>query len=123
MSNPFDDLESDDGRDDEPAVGSVSDSTPETDRRPSAEPTGETDPSESGPSFEYSEVRQKPLYARASEWDAFEKNLRTTIAPKLAEADVVDEETREVHNAVLKLANEEPERVAEILLEERRQSK
>jgi len=41
---------------------------------------------------------------------------------KLAEADVIDEETREIHDAVLRLANEEPERIAELVLEERRQT-
>lgn len=140
MSNPFDDLESGDegndesttdvttaDEDDEPAAkqataDSVADSTPTQTSTPAAESTQETDPSETGPAFEYSEVRQKPLYARGSTWDDFEKTFRTTIAPKLAEADVVDEETRELHDALVQLGNEQPERIAEIMLEARRNS-
>jgi len=45
-----------------------------------------------------------------------------TIVPTLAEAGLLDEETREIHDAVLRLANEQPERIAELVLEERRQS-
>ncbi|MFC4440016.1 MULTISPECIES: hypothetical protein [Natrialbaceae] len=80
-----------------------------------------TPPADSGPAFEYSTVRQRPLYARSETWDDFEKTLRTSITPTLAEEDVVDEETREIHDAVLRLAASEPERVAELVLEARRQ--
>ncbi|UHQ98837.1 hypothetical protein HYG81_23955 (plasmid) [Natrinema zhouii] len=126
MSNPFDDLESDEGADDE----SESDVTPvreepavaKPDPEPIQEEPIETDPADAGPAFEYSEVRQKPIYARGETWDEFEKTFRTTIAPQLAESGVVDEETREAHDALLKLAIEQPERVAEIMLEARRQS-
>lgn len=142
MSNPFDDLQNDDQEDTDeseteetPSNGQGDAQTsptsedavaPEPDPEPTREtpeqPTDETDPADAGPAFEYSEVRQKPLYARGSTWDEFEKNFRTTIAPKLAEADVVDEETRELHDALVQLGNEQPERVAEIMLETRRQS-
>ncbi|MDQ2052661.1 hypothetical protein RBH26_19580 [Natronolimnohabitans sp. A-GB9] len=79
-------------------------------------------PAEIGPAFEYSDVQQKPFYARSETVDEFENAIRTTIVPKLAEASVLDEQTREIHDAVLRLANEHPERVAELVLEERRQS-
>ncbi|WP_306061690.1 hypothetical protein [Natronococcus wangiae] len=149
MSNPFDDLKEDDDSDDdlegngetvgdESTSGSVA-SEPEvtqetppsspdpnpgsqstvTTERQSREPTP---PSESGPAFEYSEVRQRPLYARSETWDDFEKTLRTSIAPSLAEEDVFDEETREIHDAVLRLAAAEPEQIAELVLEARRRS-
>ncbi|THE65852.1 hypothetical protein D8Y22_05560 [Salinadaptatus halalkaliphilus] len=78
-------------------------------------------PAESGPAFEYSDVQQKPFYARSETVDQFESVIRTIIVPKLAQAEVLDEETREIHDAVLRLANEQPERVAELVLEERRQ--
>ncbi|THE64003.1 hypothetical protein D8Y22_14855 [Salinadaptatus halalkaliphilus] len=54
---------------------------------------------------------------RANTWDDFEKKLKTSIGPFLAENDIVDEETRELHDAVLRLAVEEPERVGELVLE------
>lgn len=79
-------------------------------------------PAETGPAFEYSEVKQKPFYARTETVNDFENAIRTTIVPKLAEAEVIDEETREIHDAVLRLAAERPERVAELVLEERRRS-
>ena len=85
-------------------------------------PDESVSPAETGPAFEYSEVKQKPFYARTETVNEFENHIRTTIVPRLAEAEVLDEETREIHDAVLRLANERPERVAELVLEERRQS-
>jgi hypothetical protein len=79
-------------------------------------------PAETGPAFEYSEVQQKPFYARTETVNQFENEIRMTIVPTLAEAGLLDEETREIHDAVLRLANEQPERIAELVLEERRQS-
>ncbi|ELY51000.1 hypothetical protein [Natronolimnohabitans innermongolicus] len=110
-------------------AGSPSDSDSSSiDEEPDARPderdvaSGESDPAESGPAFEYSDVQQKPFYAREETVNQFENAIRTTIVPNLAEASVLDEETREIHDAVLRLANEEPERIAELVLEERRQS-
>lgn len=149
MSNPFDDLESGEngagsGSEDEdssnagndvsttttePAAepttdtasaSAVDESTPT--REPAPEPKTESSPADSGPAFEYSEVRQKPLYARDETWTEFEKTLRTTISPQLAEAGVLDEETREIHDAVLRLAVANPDEVADLLLEARRES-
>lgn len=106
----------------EPAVD------PSHDTASAAESTTDTadepeSPAETGPAFEYSEVKQKPFYARTETVNEFENAIRTTIIPTLAEADVIDEETREIHDAVLRLANEEPERIAELVLEERRQAR
>ncbi|PCR88644.1 hypothetical protein [Natrinema ejinorense] len=126
MSNPFDDLESEDddtAPDTTPRKGpSESEDVAGSDPEREIADTLESDPSETGPAFEYSAVRQKPLYARGETWDEFEKTFRTTIAPKLAEADVVDEETRELHDALVKLGIEQPERIAELMLEARRDS-
>ncbi len=85
-------------------------------------PDESVSPAETGPAFEYSEVQQKPFYARTETVTEFENQIRTTIIPKLAEAGVLDEESREIHDAILRLANEQPERVAELVLEERRQA-
>lgn len=129
MSNPFDDLEAETAE--SPNVEDDEGTTEAASADKSVEPTAAEDadavestpvsPAESGPAFEYDAVRQRPLYARGETWDAFEKKLRTTIAPALAREDVVDEETREIHDAVLRLATEEPERIAELVLEARRE--
>ncbi|NKE36596.1 hypothetical protein GWG54_12350 [Natronococcus sp. JC468] len=129
MSNPFDDLEAETAE--SPNVEDDAETPDAASADKSVEPTAAEDadavestpvsPAESGPAFEYDAVRQRPLYARGETWDAFEKKLRTTIAPALAREDVVDEETREIHDAVLRLATEEPERIAELVLEARRE--
>ncbi|MDG5819791.1 hypothetical protein [Natronococcus sp. A-GB7] len=128
MSNPFDDLEAETAEspnvEDEGTTeaASVDESLePSTEESASAVESTPASPAESGPAFEYDAVRQRPLYARGETWDAFEKKLRTTITPTLAREDVVDEETREIHDAVLRLATEEPERIAELVLEARRE--
>jgi hypothetical protein len=142
MSNPFDDLDGDDvtgtekpgSTGEEPTTAEESttegDSTgraaaASADTEPAAAAELEAEPSspgESGPAFEYSSVRQRPLYARGETWDSFERTLRTTIGPALAEADVLDEETREIHDAILRLAVSEPERVTELVLDARREA-
>ncbi|MFC6768848.1 hypothetical protein [Natrinema soli] len=150
MSNPFDDLKEDETdtsesedsidsesrtdskrTDEQPSVAesaasSIHDSSPsETSvEGESADATSDEplSPAETGPAFEYSEVKQKPFYARTETVNQFENEIRMTIVPKLAEAGLLDEETREIHDAVLRLANEQPERIAELVLEERRQS-
>ncbi|MFU8869116.1 hypothetical protein [Natronococcus sp.] len=129
MSNPFDDLEGEAAE--SPNTGDDEGTTEAASADESLESAAEEDanavesmpasPAESGPAFEYDAVRQRPLYARGETWDAFEKKLRTTITPTLAREDVVDEETREIHDAVLRLATEEPERIAELVLEARRE--
>ncbi|MFD1527327.1 MULTISPECIES: hypothetical protein [Halobacteriales] len=116
MSNPFDDLESD-------ADSSSESDSDDTHREQSSDkPTRETEESAGteGPPFEYSEVRQRPLYARGETWDNFDDALGITIIPELRKAGIRDEEKREIHDAVLRLASEEPERVAELIEEERK---
>ncbi|MFB1064526.1 hypothetical protein [Natrinema sp. H-ect4] len=150
MSNPFDDLKDDETDTSESEDSNDSESRTDsnrTDKQPSVaessassiheESASETSvegessdatsdeplsPAETGPAFEYSEVKQKPFYARTETVNQFENEIRMTIVPTLAEAGLLDEETREIHDAVLRLANEQPERIAELVLEERRQS-
>lgn len=133
-ANPFDDLgavEEDD------ATQEPSDPSPEastespTDSTQSAEtsPVETSQPSEasetesaevSGPSFEYSEVRQRPLYARGETWDEFEDAIGISVVPELRRQGIRDEEKREIHDAVLTLAAEDPERLVEIIADRRR---
>lgn len=109
-SNPFDDLDSDDDggteTKDEPESKSVPESTSATQtstepHQTSAEPKS---PSDAGPGFEFSEVRQKPLYARDKTWDELEDKLGIRVTPELRRMEIRDEETREVHDAILKVA-------------------
>ncbi|AHG01790.1 hypothetical protein HALLA_00435 (plasmid) [Halostagnicola larsenii XH-48] len=111
-NNPFDDLDSDDDGIDtksetesesapessSPTQTSTQSTEPQT---PSAEPKS---PSDAGPGFEYSEVRQKPLYARDKTWDELEDKLGIQVTPELRRMEIRDEETREVHDAILKVA-------------------
>ncbi|MFD1562519.1 hypothetical protein ACFR99_02920 [Haloarchaeobius amylolyticus] len=150
MSNPFDDLKADDEGSAASDAATEPDSQPESPEPEDGDPAAEmptsnpadelitepeselettettsdesVSPAETGPAFEYSEVQQKPFYARAETVTEFENQIRTTIVPTLAEAGVLDEESREIHDAILRLANEQPERVAELVLEERRQA-
>ncbi|WP_243645246.1 hypothetical protein [Natrarchaeobius chitinivorans] len=146
--NPFDDLESGgagetttdsgvsetatsgttaDSSAPEPAANEPTDhSTPSTN---SAEPSnGEqtqpdetASPADAGPAFEYSEVRQKPLYARGETWDELEDQLGITVTPELRRMGIRDEETREVHDALLKVVlehiDEVPDRIRDTRVE------
>lgn len=136
-ANPFDDLgavESDEtgqgagqGTSEsshEPPAKSEPDVPPEEDS-PEATPTRSANESEterSGPAFEYSEVRQRPLYARGDTWDEFEDAVGITVVPELRRRGIRDEEKREIHDAVLTLAAEDPERLVEIIAERRHRS-
>lgn len=134
--NPFDDLGSidDEESDEDPSATTADDSAsdpPETSGEsarsdgspPSTDPTrDESTDDVSGPPFEYSEVRQRPLYARGEMWDEFEDAVGISVIPELRKEGVRDEEKREIHDAVLTLAVEDPERVVEIILERRRRS-
>lgn len=113
MSNPFDDLDSGDDESTETEDETASESAPESTtptqtstrstepQTPSAEPKS---PADAGPGFEYSEVRQKPLYARDKTWDELEDRLGIQVTPELRRMEIRDEETREVHDAILKVA-------------------
>lgn len=133
-ANPFDDLS---GVDNEDAGEEPSETPPESSSKPEAESTQpeeqspdkttlslesaqtESAASISGPPFEYSEVRQRPLYARGETWDEFEDAVGISVVPELRRQGIRDEEKREIHDAVLTLAVEEPERLVEIIAERR----
>lgn len=119
MTNPFDDLETDID-DEEPAshpepVESVEPTEPAEQR------TRETDDDDlSGPAFEYEEVRQRPLYARGETWDELEDELGITVTPELRRMGIRDEEKREIHDAVLKIALEHIDEIPNQIAAERR---
>jgi hypothetical protein len=132
-ANPFDDLgavEDDDTTQErsepspEPPTESPTESKQSAENssvetiQPSA-PSGSESADVSGPSFEYSEVRQRPLYARGETWDEFEDAIGISVVPELRRQGIRDEEKREIHDAVLTLAAEDPERLVEIIAERR----
>jgi hypothetical protein len=132
-ANPFDDLgavEDDDTTQERSEPSPEPPAEPPTESRESVEnssveTTRPSAPSESesadvsGPSFEYSEVRQRPLYARGETWDEFEDAIGISVVPELRRQGIRDEEKREIHDAVLTLAAEDPERLVEIIAERR----
>ncbi|MFB6270902.1 MAG: hypothetical protein ABEH83_13230 [Halobacterium sp.] len=64
------------------------------------------------PAFEYGEVKQSPLYARPAAWNALEDALDLEVVRALREAGIRNEEKRELHDAVLRVAAEHPEEIA-----------
>ncbi|GAA1333907.1 hypothetical protein GCM10009647_075270 [Streptomyces sanglieri] len=140
MSNPFDDLEADDtSTDDDPVEGdkasvdepgiedsseTVAETTAEpssstVDSNPSSVNQSDTTSSEAGPAFEYSAVRQRPLYARGETWDELEDELGITVTPELRRMGIRDEETREIHDAILKIAIEHSDEIPDQIGAER----
>ncbi|MDJ1434312.1 hypothetical protein [Halostagnicola sp. A-GB9-2] len=130
MSNPFDDLESNETEDtenkSEPNSSSNTATTTQTEPAQTEsvqETTTKSEPpEESGPGFEYSEVRQKPLYARDKTWDELEDKLGIRVTPELRRMEIRDEETREVHDALLKVALDHIDEVPEQILATREES-
>ena len=116
-ANPFDDL-SDVDSEPEQSTEESRESPSESSTEPADSQEASSDPA-SGPSFDYSEVRQRPLYARGETWDEFEDAIGISVVPELRRQGIRDEEKREIHDAVLTLAAEEPERLVEIIAERR----
>ncbi len=108
----------DDDVDSEPETEPKSESTktePETEPKPDA--TGDIHET----AFNYDEAKQSPIYARPSTWDEYDDALELDIERSLRKQDVRNASKRELHDATLRLAAENPELVAEKLLEARRQ--
>ncbi|WP_241211150.1 hypothetical protein [Halorubrum lacusprofundi] len=108
----------DDDDDLEPETESKSEPT-------TSEPEPESQPDATGDihetAFNYDEAKQSPIYARPSTWDEYDDALELDIERSLRKQDVRNASKRELHDATLRLAAENPELVAEKLLEARRQ--
>ena len=106
-----------------------SDPEPEPEPEPESEPADETtesddeqpDPTETGPAFPYSEVRQNPLYARNETWTEFEDKLDMELTPDLRKEGIRDDELREIHDIVLEVAIDHLDEFPERLKEKRRE--
>jgi len=114
----------------------ATDPTPEPEPEPESEPEPEPetdlgdggndelpDPTETGPAFPYSEVKQSPLYAREETWNDFTVAVDSELVPTLREEGIMDDELREIHDIVLEVAIDNLDEFPERLKEKRRQSK
>ncbi|ELY72074.1 hypothetical protein [Natrinema pallidum] len=81
----------------DPSEVDMGDSSDESDDEP-------VDPTETGPAFPYSEVKQSPLYAREDTWTEFEDQLDFVVTPELRRMGIRDDELREIHDVVLEIA-------------------
>lgn len=95
---------------------------PETDPEPEST-DGPVDPTEAGPAFPYSEVKQSPLYAREETWTEFEDKLDMELTPDLRKEGIRDDELREIHDIVLEVAIDHLDEFPERLKEKRRKSR
>lgn len=111
----FDDLE--DAVEEQDAERDVDDASNEP-----AEPEPETSESSGGldePAFPYEDVKQGPIYPRAESWTDFEDALALEITPYLHQEGVRNAEKREIHDAMVQLAVENPEELAEKVIDAR----
>lgn len=99
----------------------LADEPSEFDSSDEPEPVRERDPTETGPAFPYSDVRQNPLYARDETWTEFEDKLDMELTPDLREEGIRDDELREIHDIVLEVAIDHLDEFPERLKEKRRQ--
>jgi hypothetical protein len=88
----------------------------------SAPDEGEDDDSQdplSTPAFEAGNHLNHSVYVRDETWRAFEDTYDIELVPTLRQAGVDSLSKREFHDAALRLAQEEPERLAALLLDAR----
>ncbi len=107
---------------DEQAADSPGDAVPDssTDQNETSDEMSEATTSET-PAFEYGDVKQAPMYARPEAWTALEDTLDLDVVRTLREAGVRNEEKRELHDAVLRVAADHPDEIAEAVQEARRE--
>ena len=119
----FDDLDdamSDQSREDtdEPETTAVEETPTE---QPTAPPDDQSDPLIE-PAFEFSETTQIQFYPRERTHEEFEDALDIDVKRLLRERGIRNESGRELHEAVLRVAIENPTLVAQKLEEERTSS-
>lgn len=105
----------------EPEPMSTSEPQQSVENQSSDDSEQEPDPTEAGPAFPYSEVKQSPLYAREETWTEFEDKLDVELTPKLREEGIRDDELREIHDIVLEVAIDNLDVFPERLKEKRRE--
>jgi len=112
--------ESDDEPDAEPAATDADDESatePDADATTAPEPESDEPDDESGPAFDFDNDMQQSIYIRDETWSDFEDTVDFEIKRILREKGTKEVTGREIHDAVLRMATEDPERVAELFLE------
>lgn len=79
---------------------------------PEPEPEPESDP-RLEPSFPFDDALQRPLYARSESWDDFEDVCDFEVKRLLRDDGVKNVEGRELHDAALRIAADNPELLAD----------
>ncbi|GGL59722.1 hypothetical protein [Halocalculus aciditolerans] len=78
-----------------------------------------TEESADGPAFEFTNDLQRSIYPRPESWEALQDAIDFEVKRRLAERDIRDFTGREAHDAMVTLAAENPERLAELVLDAR----
>jgi len=102
----------------ESATASAEQSTPDSTAEAPETTDSEPDVSDA-PAFEYDDVKQSPPYARPEAWTALEDALDLDVVRSLRETGIRNEEKRELHDAVLRVAADHPDEIAEAVREAR----
>lgn len=90
----------------------------ETSADSALDPSTDVDTGPPGPAFPYEATAQTPIYPR-EETKADLDGLELDVRQQLLEHDVSELPKRELHDAILRAAIDEPERIAERILDER----
>lgn len=94
----------------------------ETDEAPDEDaPASTTAGGRNEPAFPFDESVQAQIYPRRSTHEAFEDFLDIDVKRHLRDRDIRNETGRELHEAVLQVAMEHPEEIAEELAEQRQE--
>jgi hypothetical protein len=96
----------------------ASEPDPESD---SVDQEGQETAATTDPAFPFDESVQAQIYPRRTTHEAFEDFLDIDVKRHLRERDVREETGRELHEAVLQVAMEHPEEIAETVAEQRRE--
>ncbi|WP_058992461.1 hypothetical protein [Haloarcula sp. CBA1127] len=89
--------------------------TTQTDSRQSEHSTDDSNDWKRRPAFPYDDASQEAIYPRSDTWDEFEDTLDFEVKRELRDAGLRDIPKREYHEALLKLAMEHPQRLAELV--------
>ncbi|EFW91060.1 hypothetical protein ZOD2009_15761 [Haladaptatus paucihalophilus DX253] len=76
------------------------------------------DPRET-PAFEFSPDLRRSIYTREESWQELEDARDLEMTRELRDAGVRNHESREVHDAMVRLAAENPEKMAQLILDAR----
>ncbi|WP_266083194.1 hypothetical protein [Haladaptatus caseinilyticus] len=71
------------------------------------------------PAFEFSPDLRRSIYAREESWQEFEDARDLEMTRELRDAGVRNHESREVHDAMVRLAADNPEKMTRLILDAR----